>query len=297
MEIDLEDVDELLLVLNGAAVIIQSAWRAYKCRESLKLANELTKLKLEDCYIDEMEKTPAAVIQNSWRTLDTSKSCLIAVNQFMHESISNNFLCDVIIYVQNSVYYCHSVVLWSNSGYFRDIFQQDEMSSTTSNLKYKFELFVSCACWELVQRYIYGHDITVDADLIDELMQLAQQLRINDLIDDLDRVNRPKNSTITSTSNSTQSSCVNLSATHPPHLINDYYKFFKCVVHFYTQRKLSLHKTFHYLSSDFIDYSKMTEHQLEKCILLLKTRLRLKNSQLISNIIEHYLNEKIKTVK
>ena len=78
---------------------------------------------------------------------------------------------------------------------------------------------------------------------------------------------------------------------HPPlQIISNYYKFFKCVLSSYLKQKISLQQAQAYLSSTFINYENMNEHELRKCIYLLKTKLKRHNSsRLLFDLIKIFL--------
>ena len=58
------------------------------------------------------------------------------------------------------------------------------------------------------------------------------------------------------------------------------------------QQKLNLEETQLYLSSKFINYEKMNEIEIKKCIYLLKTRLKLQNKSLLTDLINIFLRKK-----
>ena len=69
-----------------------------------------------------------------------------------------------------------------------------------------------------------------------------------------------------------------------------YCKFFKCVLSSYLKQKISLQQAQAYLSSTFINYENMNEHELRKCIYLLKTKLKRHNSsRLLFDLIKIFL--------
>jgi hypothetical protein len=262
------------LILQGAALTIQSCWRKY--RKRLGSEREFFGLLCNHC-------------------------------------LSNAFRCDVTIFVNRKVYFCHSLVLWSQSRYFKAILEKHRNHNLAS---YKFELLISNQSWEIVQKYIYGYDITIPRALLNELIYVSKEFKIENLKNELiklkeetgsdefvfDNLNTNQNCNSNSSSsisvNFPSMSTVNqhealcLSSKQPFEVISNNYKFFKCVVNFYRHKKLDYEDTLFYLSTKHIDYSQMDEAQLKKCILMLKTYLNLRNSDLILHIVNVYLNKK-----
>lgn len=330
-DINFEDLNNLKFILCGAAITIQSAWRGFRCRQNYNISKCLIQMKnsiqeqseetmsleykLRDFMNDfqEIESECATKIQRAWRSYKSRKEkglmapnfgSEIYLDNFSKYCFTNNFLCDVIIYVQNKIYYCHSVVLWCTSRYFKKLLERYDINERLWDKKLKYQLLISTQCWEIIQSYIYGYDVVIDKDLLDELVHVANELKIEDLkrelrklpIDSNLNTNQNCNNNSTSSfsidSKSSSSSLIYLASQHPFQLISNYYKFFKCVINFYVEKKLSYAKTFIYLSTNYIDYSKMNEAQLRKCIYLLKTKLKLSNSSLILKIIDIYLHNK-----
>lgn len=278
--------DRIGLILNGAALTIQCAWRAYKFRKDLALTIKLNQLKNDFSHI---------LNPNT----DTFH------NYLTNKCIKNNFVYDVQILINNVTFYCHSLVLWHKSVYFRNL-----LTKWNKNGNYQFQLNISKDSWEIIQRFMYGYDIEVPNRLVDELGGICHDLKIDGLMNELNEQvaenfigNLNKNQNNNSSSNpslslalslnSINDQACNLTLDRPFQLISNNYKFFKCIINLYRKKKFTYSQTLHYLSTSFVDYSQMNDEQLNKCILMLKTYLKLRNSDLILNIIEIYLNKKV----
>lgn len=232
---DFENIEFLSLTLNGAALIIQTAWRNY--------------------------------INN--------KNMLDKKNKNQDET----FACDVVIYVQKQPFFCHSLVLAVTSKYFKRIFNEYTKESGV----YKFEIETSSRYWSLIQTYMYGYDIIISRQMITEITKLAKELEIQEMVHNLDKILSH------SALNASKCDVFYLSSRQPVQLVGSYYKFFNCVIYFYCCNKIDLKTTCYYISNDFINYSTMSNQQLLKCIYQLKTRLRLKKSTLLLQLIQVYL--------
>ena len=126
--ININDYSDILILINGAAFVIQRAWKSHKLR------------------------------QKSITNLETSyqKPTFISSNK-------NNFLPDVMLVVEKKIFHCHSVVLWSNSEFLKEQIDtyNDYDTIEDNQYKYKFELFISLKCWELICDFIYGNQIKI----------------------------------------------------------------------------------------------------------------------------------------
>ncbi|CAF0806879.1 unnamed protein product [Brachionus calyciflorus] len=304
--------DDLCLVLDGAALTIQSAWRKYKFRQALSLKINIKRLR--HSLEHETYESEPSFVSSSISPSETESQTFL--KNFSIYCLKSNFLCDVSIYVNNKIYLCHSVVLWCNSRYFKSLLEKYENRCEIEDVRnFKFQVLCSNDCWEIVQNYMYGFDVTIKKGLLDELIYVTKQLKIDSLLDELTELlnrtesrecvfeNLNKNQNCNSSSNasipvtlstfsiSDNQEILTMNSKQPFQLISSYYKFFKCVVNFYRQKRLSLSKTLYYLSTNYIDYTKMSESQLNKCLLMLKTHLKLCNSDLIVQIIDIYLNK------
>lgn len=232
-------MNDLMAVLNGAAMTIQTSWRNYILRR------------------------------------DYSPGTRSLMNRHVKSSLRNRFLCDVEILVESESFACHSLVLSVSSAYFRRVLAHSTLDHTGI---YKFAVRTSARCWRIIQDYIYGYDVVIATSALDTITRLARQLELDDMLDDLTNT----------TSDLDDDQLVCLSPRQPVHLITDYYTFVKCVVYFYTRGKLDHPTTVHYLSFEFVDYARMTDRQLRACIAWFKTKLKLKNSSLLAQLIELY---------
>jgi hypothetical protein len=276
ISINLDDFNDLKVLLIGAAIVIQTAWRRFK----LKIKSN------KDKYFN--------ILTSS---IDNQKCYL---KNFKSYCYNNNFLSDVIIYVDDRIYYCHSFVLWCNSQYFRNIFQENDFNSNLVNssnnnnnlieiddinsfendrfyhkFRYEFKILINHKYWELILRFIYGYDIYIEPKQTQHLYDLSKMLQINELrkalsplLYNVDRT--PKTTTQSFKGNSSyyfiQSEQSNIE------LIN-HYRFFECVLNYYENDRLCCIKTKYYLSSQYIDYWQMSANQLLKCLNLLKEKL------------------------
>lgn len=274
--------DQIELILNGAAITIQCAWRSYKNKKDLSLTIRLSRLK--DDFV----------------AIDTFQSYLIT------KCINNNFIYDVKILINNVIFHCHSLVLWHSSLYFRNLLIKSDKNLVT----YQFQVNVSTDAWEIIQKFIYGYEIWIPDNLMDELERASKELKIDSLLNELNEqavknftgsLNKNHNNNSSSNPslslalslNSIDDQASNFELYKPFQLISNNYKFFKCIINLYRHNKFTYSQTLHYLSTKFVDYSQMNDHQLNKCILMLKTYLKLRNSDLILKIIEIYLNKKV----
>ena len=280
------NIDHIGLILNGAALTIQCTWRSYKFRKDLALNIKLNQLKKDFSGI--FNPIP-----------DTF------YNYLTTKCIKNNFVYDVEIHLDNTTFNCHSLVLWHNSYYFQNLLEKSDKFSEI----YQFKLKMPNDVWEVIQNFIYGYDISIPNRLIGKLNKACQELKIDSLLIQLNEMevenftsnlNRNQNNNCDSNpslsmalslnSINDQISCLELNK--PFQLISDNYKFFKCIINLYRRNKFTHSETLDYLSTNYIDYSQMNDEQLNKCILMLKTYLKLRNSDLILKIIEIYLNKK-----
>lgn len=277
--------DHIGLILNGAALTIQCTWRSYKFRKDLALNIKLNQLKKD------FSDTINPFTDTFYNYLTT-------------KCIKNNFLYDVEIQIDNVTFNCHSLVLWHNSHYFRSLLRKSDKLSET----YQFKLKIPNDVWQIIQNFIYGYEITIPDRLIYQLDKACQELKIDSLLMQLNQMpienftsNLNKNQNNNCCSNPSLSTALSLNSINnqtsrlelnkPFQLISDNYKFFKCIINLYRRNKFTHSETLDFLSTSYIDYSQMNDEQLNKCILMLKTYLKLRNSDLILKIIEIYLNK------
>jgi hypothetical protein len=286
--------NEFYFILCGAAITIQAVWRGYMCRKAFKKSDNILNLNknnnnnnsINDEFED--ENMSNASIR---RAVNNKVTC----NSYFR----NDFLCDVIINVEDKQYKCHSVVLWCNSGYFKKVFKVDYLNKQNNN--YHFEIYTSSKCWEIVQLFIYGHSVIIYEHLLNDLLKLVEQLEMKELLKEIKHATMTSSSLLACSSSSltrksrienSKSKTICLDSKQPLQLLNSYYLFFKCVINFHMTKKLTLNETLKYLSSSYINYSKMNEKELFNCIYLLKTKIKIQNSSLIPELINNYLKTK-----
>ena len=323
------------MLLNGAAITIQSAWRAYRIRR-------------------EFEK-----FIYSRKLINIAKNSQNYLNRFSDYCFKNEFLADVILFVGNQTFYCHSVVLWANSTYLKYLLETYDYDSNgecsnnceysqnnCSKFKYKFELMISVTCWEVIQKFIYGYAVEFEIDLLEELVLVCDQLGFSDLTKELETVlkfsdhtnfdefmglqndekNFNQNNNLSSASlfnadlikafDLSQSSSelffieksnesfqmVHLTTKQPLQILSSFYKFFKCVLHYFGKKKLSLDETLCFLSADYINYFQMNLKQISKCKDLIEKKIvkhqifQFKDIFIKLNEIEDQLRKKVSTL-
>ena len=275
--------DEFYFILCGAAITIQAAWRGYLCRKAFKK-------NLNFVVLNTINSNSSGVSVNEETEQDNNSICISS-----QESIyfKNDFLSDVTINVEDKQYKCHSVVLWCNSGYFKKIFKANYMNQ--QNNKYHFKVYTRSECWEIVQLFIYGNSVIVNEHLLNDLFELVEKLEIKELLEEIKKLSHRM--TIYSKSNlkstiEQPSEPICIESKQRLQIITSYYLFFKCVINFHMTKKLSLNETLKYVSSNYIDYSKMNEKELFNCIYILKTKIKIQNSILIPELINNYLKTK-----
>jgi hypothetical protein len=282
--------NDLYFILCGAAITIQAAWRGYLCRKALRNNTNKTMIlnknnnNNNESTIDEELK--AENVMNSMNIVNDNK---VNCNNYF----KNDFLCDVIINVEGKQYKCHSVVLWCNSGYFKKVFETDYINK--QNHKYYFEVYTSSKCWEIAHLFIYGHSVVIEKELLNDLLKLVEQLEIKELLKEIRNTSKTTSLLSYSSLNtkySTKFKTICLGSKQPLQIISSYYLFFKCVINFHMANKLTLNETLKYLSSSYINYSKMNEKELFNSIYLLKTKMKIQNSNLIPELINNYLKTK-----
>ena len=270
------DMNNLHFVICGAALTIQRAWRQYK-RKNHQISHLSSKTfirpPLKTSSLISEERQPAEI--PAWKPYSNA-----------------NFQCDVEILVEKlRLFSCHSVVLSHSIGYFKDKFVTVSTEKKRSHHKYKFKMpqSITIRCWQVIQNFIYGHDVEIDdMCLYNELINAAHKLDIPSLLSQL-KIERFKVNNL-NTNNNNNNENVAKEMSLPLQLMSNYYKFFKCVLSSYLKRKLSLQQTHYYLSSKFINYEKMSEHELRKCIYLVKTKFRTSNNtSLVSDLIKIFL--------
>ena len=148
-------------------------------------------------HIDCIIVGAAITIQAAWRRY---------VKTLGANSVRNNGPNpDVILFVQNRIFYCHSIVLCSHSQVFKSLIDnykilEHDLDKSESNhcgkacggFKYKFELFIQPALWEIIQNYLYGHQVKLEPDVSKELLNIAEKFQINELVNQLAQFNEPK---------------------------------------------------------------------------------------------------------
>jgi hypothetical protein len=322
--------------LCGACVTIQTAWRAYSSRQRFRLFKtycSFFKDYTAETSDDDDDDDNNVCDNNSDLQEDTPRPCLSTQQSYLNTALlnllQNNFRCDVDILVQGQAYPCHSYVLWCNSECFKEILEDKyasiltspENNNITDPFQLKYELLASAKCWETLRSYMYGYSVTLDDDIVDELVYLANELRVEDLVFELEHTLILKESCLSlneksesveseqvvhvsceSESETGSTSMTIMSATEtssnvespPPfQLVTNYFNFFKCVIDLFTQRKLDKTKALGYLSDPAcVDYTQMSSDQLQTCLLLLKTKMKLKDSDLITRIVGIYWNKR-----
>lgn len=130
--ININESEDIKILINGAAFVIQRAWSSYqKYKRKSLIYSGLSYQQSNVCNFKDYDVLP-----------------------------------DVMLLVKKKLFYCHSVVLWSNSEFFKEQIESFNNhrileSETNSQYKYKFELFVDLECWELICNFIYGKRIKI----------------------------------------------------------------------------------------------------------------------------------------
>jgi hypothetical protein len=325
------ELKTLSCILCGACVTIQTAWRAYASRKRFRKFKTFCSY-FKDYDIEDFDSSDddeeEEISSTTQANILTSEQ--LYLNTFVLNCLKNEFQCDVLILVQDKYYFCHSFVLWCNSRHFKEIFEASwysrERTYHKETVRFRFKLFVSAKCWQVLNMYMYGYDISIDEDIFDELVVLANELKIDDLVAELESVSQKesqislsqvqsselvlhKSVNTNNNNNNDSESSVSLSGkssldvdTHtlkseelkqPFLLVSNYFQFFNSVVDLFEQNKLDEEKAFGYLSnSEYIDYSQMSSMQLTECLYVLKMKMRLSNSDLIVKIINIYINKR-----
>ena len=237
-------------------------------------------------HIDCVLVGAAITIQTAWRKY---------VKTLAASCVRNNAPdADVILFVQNQIFYCHSILLCSHSQVFKNLINNyktlehdldkngaDHCGKACGGFRYKFELFIHPALWEIIQNYLYGHQVKLEPNVSKELLNIAEKFQINELVDQLARFNEPKYlfEYISDTEEK------NGESEQPYQLTSSYYSFFKCVIEMYCDKLLTTDEINVYLSAKFIAYSQMSPKQLLKCLSLLKSKLDIKDAQFLLGLI------------
>lgn len=301
-------------VILGAVITIQAAWRAYKCRKEFKKkkfprpnsTHQNSDLKMQKCSVND----------NSKHIFISGNSDTFSMNLFTKSCLMNAFMCDVAVIIEDAIFYCHSLALWTNSNYFKNIFENEQKLKIDTNsngkIKYKFRLLISKPCWIAIQNYIYGYKIEISKAILKELIDVANDLEIKNLLIDLRKNilfegSNPKlvqsqisNKAYSNKMNARLLDSLNFDNNNIKHnkddpnsfqILGNYYNFFKFILNSYIKKKISLEQANEYFSSKYINYETMNEKQLRKCIYLLKTKTRIQNSALLTEIINVFLKK------
>jgi hypothetical protein len=269
------------LIIKGACITIQAAWRGYLCRKKLNEAFYETQ-KLPN-------KTNQFVLncrQNVNRPVYDNESS-IYLNNFTLRCLKNFlFSYDVLLFVEGNIFYCHSLVLWFKSKVFKNLIEYyDSYDNDSTSIRFKFELLITAKCWMVIHKFIYGYETKITSEIFEEVLFCARELHFEELYSELLIVKKSSNPGWEKSDKSYNSIYYS-----ELFLKEDSYDVFKQVIGLYFAKKISSQKVLDYLTSFQIDYASMNEKQLRKCIYLLKTLMKLKNSRLILNLIDIYLN-------
>lgn len=251
--VNLNNINHLNQILCGAAITIQSAWRAYKTKNQFSFQN---KLSIE--YLN---------------------------NQFQADVIL--FANDKVYYCHSFVLW-HSSIYFRQmlENFEKNISKSGSIAYNRAcqngKFKYKFELLFSSQYWELIHKFIYGYRIEFNIDLFSELLTISTKLKIYNLVNEL---NKEFNYFILN--NKTEFS-IDDYFKQPLEMFSTYFKFFKNVLLLFGKNKLSLKQTHDYLSSNYINYSQMTRNELVKCIELIRlaNENKMFNSKLFKDLIQ-----------
>ena len=305
--LNIADMNNLHFVLCGAAITIQAAWRKYKLKSFLNVSLKTMKTSPSIPSNDLSEKCltypqSSTVNLNEPSIVNLNESSTVNLNAITKRYFDTDFQSDVEIIVEsNEIFLCHSMVLWCNIGYFKEKILANKSHQPFT--KYQFELPQSIRkkCWQTIQDFIYGYDIEIENfHLFSQLTQacitldipsLACKLKEHELKFKCMNSNANYNNNNNNSDDYEGDEETENESSHPPfQLISNYYKFFKCVLSSYLKQKISLQQTHAYLSSSFINYENMNEHELRKCIYLLKTKLKRHNSsRLLFDLIKIFL--------
>ena len=156
-KLNLNNLDHLKSILNGAATTIQKAWRNHKSKPRIVLNNY---------KIDFSNINP-----------DT----LILVESKM-------YICHSYVLWVNSSYFRHKLQTYQdNLGYLYK----------NNYFKYKFDLDITSKNWKIIHRFLYGYklDYKLDEAILDELLNASSRLGIEKLVNELNKLNfsRKKN--------------------------------------------------------------------------------------------------------
>ena len=286
------ELNNLHFVICGAALTIQSAWRIYWLNKSCRMSSKLN-------VNTTNEHISATKIQALWRGAKCRQKLL---PQSSNQSIRRDV---EVIVEQTETFLCHSIVLWHNSGYFKEkllasMFCESSLNESPPIYKFELPMSISRECWRTIQNYFYGHEIKIyDRASFNQVMNASVELDIERLTAKLKKFILKSNlsdTTIVNKNNNNTDLDYFVDNDHefnqPLQFLSHYYKFFKCVLSLYLKNKLNLQQTELYLSPHFINYEKMNEKEIKKCIYLLKTRLKSQNSSLVCDLIEVFLSKK-----
>jgi hypothetical protein len=287
------ELKTLNCVLCGACVTIQTAWRAYLSRKLFK------KYKTYCSYFKDydMENFSSSDEEESQKYSTESKTEAstnkeLFLDGLVSDYLRTNFRCDVLIIVEDKHYFCHSYVLYCNSEKFKKLIETSYSlkRNRSKHFSFRYKLFVSTKCWEVLNFYMYGHEISVEDDIFDELVLLANELRIDDLVFELKNISIIKesqadlsdcqsgkvvmyqsfnrnnnNNNNTCSSSELESICMaqksltslnvlNVSKseelTEPFLIVSSYFQFFNSVVDLFANQKLDKQRAFGYLSNN-----------------------------------------------
>jgi hypothetical protein len=308
--IDLNDADTLFHILNGAALTIQSCWRNYA--KTLNNYNTTTNKKKHHHHL---LTSPFSNPHVQQACIETGSSCDVII--YVH---GKAFYCHSHILSATSAYF-RKTLPNNNTNTQHQI----------TYMKFELLVSEKCWRVVQKFMYGYDVEID-DSDelLLAQLVRIARELEMTELLRELSKLSRFDQQYSSSSSSSSASSSTSLTPSTPFSLtksakydiyylsssssascnetttttiysvhekpiqlvISNFYEFFKCVVYFYCRKKLDLNTAYAYLAPDFIDYSQMSDCQLRKCLYLLKTKLKLKNSRLLLKVIEIYMGKK-----
>lgn len=296
-------INELYFISHGAAIIIQKAWRAF-----YKTENNVNNNNNRFCETDDDKYSSSSSSVLSRKASSNYLSEKTDLSRLVNNCLYNFFKCDVEIIVENRRYVCHSVVLWSSSGLFRSMLDCDNRDSSDHMIRFYIETFVEC--WDYVYLFIYGYEAELPKDkkIINHLFRLIIKLEIYNLIEKFnlnDKIREKSNylSDVNSFSLKETSSesiyeydkletgCSFLGIS-PKMLLSDSYKTLKLIINMFETGVFSFGAAYkHLLNRKLIDYNEMSENQLQNTLYLLKTKMKLKNSTLIPQIIDIYMKK------